>query len=74
MTGRKRAPIVLPLEEQLLKLDEAAEYFKVIPGTVKRWVDKGLLAGTRTPGGHRRVYLWSVLKMLEESDGKRPAA
>jgi excisionase family DNA binding protein len=62
----------LPLEDRLLKLDEAAKYFAVEQNTVRRWLDNGHLAGTRTPGGHRRVFLWSVLKALENGAGQRP--
>lgn len=66
---RKR---VIPADEILLKLDEAAVYFAVEQNTVRRWLDAGKLAGTRTPGGHRRVFLWSVLKALENGAGQRP--
>jgi len=59
----------LAQEDMLLKLDEAGKYFGVEGVTVRRWLDAGKLAGTRTPGGHRRVFLWSVLKKMEETAG-----
>ena len=62
----------IPPDEILLKLEEAAAYFGVEQNTVRRWMDAGKLAGTRTPGGHRRIFLWSVLKALENRVGVRP--
>lgn len=34
---------------------QLAQLFDVNPSTIKRWVDKGYLQATVTPGGHRRV-------------------
>ena len=36
-------------------MGEAAAVLGVSPDTVRRWVDGGQLAATRTPGGRRRI-------------------
>lgn len=42
-------------EEILFSPPQLADIFDVNPSTIKRWVDKGYLKATITPGGHRRV-------------------
>lgn len=39
----------------LLTPGQAAQMAGVDPKTIARWADKGLLAATRTLGGHRRI-------------------
>ena len=39
----------------LLTPGQAAQQAGVNPKTIARWADKGLLAATRTLGGHRRI-------------------
>lgn len=39
----------------LLTPAQAAQQAGVDPKTISRWADKGLLAATRTLGGHRRI-------------------
>lgn len=39
----------------LLTPAQAAQQAGVDPKTISRWADKGLLASTRTLGGHRRI-------------------
>jgi excisionase family DNA binding protein len=43
---------------------KAAELLGVSVQTVQRWMDRGHLRGWRTPGGHRRVEVASVERLL----------
>ncbi|TVP75769.1 MAG: helix-turn-helix domain-containing protein [Gemmatimonadales bacterium] len=47
--------------ELFLTTSEAAELLGVHPSTVKRWTDADELESEKTEGGHRRLYLRSVL-------------
>jgi excisionase family DNA binding protein len=49
---------------------EAAEMLGVSLRTAQLWVDNGILEAWKTEGGHRRITLASVDRLL---DGKRPA-
>ena len=53
------------------RISEAAEMLGVSADTVRRWVDSGKIAATRTPAGHREVdgpSLASFLSSLREED------
>lgn len=52
---------------------EAAQLLGVSLRTVQFWVDGGLLEAWKTDGGHRRIKLESVHKLLSERTGE-PAA
>ncbi len=45
----------MPASEKLYTSGEAAEILQVDGSSVVKWVNEGLLASYRTPGGHRRV-------------------
>jgi excisionase family DNA binding protein len=43
---------------------EAARRLGVAPATIQRWVDRGVLHAERTPGGHRRIYVTEVRRLI----------
>jgi len=49
---------------------EAARRLGVAPATIQRWVDSGVLHAERTPGGHRRIYVTEVRRLIAAA---RPA-
>jgi excisionase family DNA binding protein len=46
---------------------EAARRLGVAPITIQRWVDSGILHAERTPGGHRRIYVTELRRLIAES-------
>jgi excisionase family DNA binding protein len=52
--------------ERFLGVGTVATYFDVTDVTIKNWVNTGKLQAARTPGGHRRVAVSSVVALLEE--------
>ncbi|WP_256794071.1 MerR family DNA-binding transcriptional regulator [Terrabacter sp. Ter38] len=67
-------------DRELMAPHEVARIFRVSPATITRWARVGLLASTRTPGGHRRFERASVMAHLErlvregDADRTRSAA
>jgi excisionase family DNA binding protein len=49
---------------------EAARRLGVAPITIQRWVDSGILNAERTPGGHRRIYVTELRRLIAESRPK----
>ncbi|MCD4811244.1 DNA-binding protein [bacterium] len=43
-------------KNELLTQKEVAEYFRVVPGTVKNWRDQRLLSFWQAPGSTRVLY------------------
>jgi excisionase family DNA binding protein len=46
---------------------EAARRLGVAPITIQRWVDSGVLNAERTPGGHRRIYVTELRRLIAAS-------
>lgn len=46
---------------------EAARRLGVAPITIQRWVDSGVLQAERTPGGHRRIYVTELRRLIAAS-------
>jgi excisionase family DNA binding protein len=55
----------------LVSAGEAARRLGVAPITIQRWVDSGVLNAERTPGGHRRIYITEVRRLIAESRPKQ---
>lgn len=55
---------------QMVSAGEAARRLGVAPATIQRWVDSGVLHAERTPGGHRRIYVTEVRRLIAAA---RPA-
>ena len=51
-------------EKELWTQQEVADYFRVVPGTVKNWRDQGLLSYWQAPGSTRVLYFSEELKDL----------
>jgi excisionase family DNA binding protein len=43
---------------------EAARRLGVSPATIQRWADGGVLHAERTPGGHRRIYVTELRRLI----------
>ena len=54
------------MAEKLITTRQAAQMLGVALRTVQLWVEAGALQAWKTPGGHRRIALSSVEKMLAE--------
>lgn len=60
--------------EKLLTTKEVAKVLQSSESSVKRWCDQGTLSAVRTPGGHRRVPMASVLEFARSKGKIEPAA
>jgi len=58
------------MSDQMVSAGEAARRLGVAPATIQRWVDSGVLHAERTPGGHRRIYVTELRRLIAAS---RPA-
>jgi excisionase family DNA binding protein len=52
------------MTEAAVSAGEAARRLGVAPVTIQRWVDSGLLHAERTPGGHRRIYVTELRRLI----------
>lgn len=58
------------MSDVMVSAGEAARRLGVAPATIQRWVDSGVLHAERTPGGHRRIYVTELRRLIAAS---RPA-
>ena len=49
---------------------EAARRLGVSPATIQRWADGGVLHAERTPGGHRRIYVTELRRLISANRPK----
>ena len=47
---------------------EVAEYFRVVPSTVKNWRDRGLIKYWQAPGSTRVLYLSQEIKDFRDEN------
>jgi excisionase family DNA binding protein len=50
--------------DELLTSHEVGELLQVVPGSIVKWVNAGLLRAFRTPGGHRRIRTSDLVVFL----------
>lgn len=70
-------PEVVPVDPDVVLADPdaflapglVARLFRVTPKTVGRWAENGVLAASRTPGGHRRFLAAEVRDLLDALEG-----
>ena len=60
--------------EAMVSAGEAARRLGVAPATIQRWVDRGLLQAERTPGGHRRIHVTELRRLIAANRGSEPVA
>jgi excisionase family DNA binding protein len=75
MIGKQRNDVRPQFDsgERFLGVGTVATYFDVTDVTIKNWVNTGKLQAARTPGGHRRVAVSSVVALLEEQGRTIPS-
>jgi len=54
------------IDKAVLSSAEAAKVLNVSLRTVQLWVEKGVLAAWKTPGGHRRITLESIQELQHQ--------
>lgn len=66
-------PDVTKADDPVLTSRAAARLLGVAVSTAQMWIESGALEAWKTPGGHRRVRLSAVTRLLEQR-GRRKAA
>jgi excisionase family DNA binding protein len=64
---------VAEIDDPVLTTRAAARLLGVAVSTAQIWIESGALEAWKTPGGHRRLRLSSVTRLLEQRAGVRPA-
>jgi len=52
-------------ENELWTQTEVADYFRVVPGTVKNWREQGLLSFWQAPGSTKVLYFRDELREFQ---------
>lgn len=55
------------MAQDMVSAGEAARRLGVAPATIQRWVDGGVLRAERTPGGHRRIHVAELRRLIAAS-------
>ncbi len=53
------------MDQQLLRVKEAAQLLKVSKWTIYRWIDEGRLEATKIGGGSLRIFRLSVMALVD---------
>lgn len=61
---RESSHVTEPLTDATLSPSALADALGVSESSVKRWVDRGLIEASRTPGGHRRIGRTEALRFV----------
>jgi hypothetical protein len=59
-------------KKELWTQSEVAEYFRVVPGTVKNWRERGLLGYWQAPGSTRVLYFRDEVRNFRNHNAQSP--
>ena len=55
-------------EKEFWTQQEVADYFRVVPSTVKNWRDRGLIKYWQAPGSSRVLYFGDEIKDFQDKN------